>query len=148
MSTGDGFRYPYVLDWRYYHHDYNCCAYHHYISDGTCFGETPAYLYQTEGDIMPLVKGKSKKVISSNISELRHSGRPEKQAIAIAMSEAGKSRKSTKGESKMKEKKMDKKMPKKKDSMKMPKGKGEDEKMKGKHQKPMGKKGPKDPYNK
>lgn len=42
---------------------------------------------------MPLVKGKSQKVISSNISELRHSGRPEKQAIAIAMSEAGKIRK-------------------------------------------------------
>ena len=41
---------------------------------------------------MPLRKGSSKKVISANISELRHSGRPEKQSIAIAMSEAGKSK--------------------------------------------------------
>jgi len=41
---------------------------------------------------MPLKKGKSKKVISENISELRRSGRPEKQSIAIAMSEAGKSK--------------------------------------------------------
>ncbi len=41
---------------------------------------------------MPLKKGSSKKVISANISELRHSGRPEKQSIAIAMSEAGKSK--------------------------------------------------------
>lgn len=42
---------------------------------------------------MPLKKGKSKKAISANISELRHSGRPENQAIAIAMQKAGKGRK-------------------------------------------------------
>jgi hypothetical protein len=54
---------------------------------------------------MPLVKGKSKAAISANISELRHSGRPQKQAIAIAMSEAGKSKK--------KKKKVKKKAPKK-----------------------------------
>lgn len=40
---------------------------------------------------MPLTKGKSKKVISENIRELRHSGRPEKQSVAIALSEARKS---------------------------------------------------------
>jgi len=42
---------------------------------------------------VPLKKGKSEKVISANIKELRNSGRPERQAVAIAMSEAGKSRK-------------------------------------------------------
>jgi hypothetical protein len=39
---------------------------------------------------MPLKKGKGKKVISSNISELMHSGRPMKQSVAIAMHQAGK----------------------------------------------------------
>lgn len=40
---------------------------------------------------MPLAKGKSKATISNNIAELVKSGRPQKQAIAIAMSEARKS---------------------------------------------------------
>lgn len=41
---------------------------------------------------MPLTKGKSKKTISKNISELEHTGKyPHKQAIAIALSEARKS---------------------------------------------------------
>lgn len=45
--------------------------------------------------IMPLKKGKSNKVISENISELEHAGkgRSHKQNIAIAMSEAGLSKK-------------------------------------------------------
>ena len=42
---------------------------------------------------MPLKKGKSEKIISENIRELRNTGRPERQSIAIAMSKAGKSRK-------------------------------------------------------
>ncbi len=43
---------------------------------------------------MPLMKGSSDAVISANIAELRKSGRPEKQAVAIAFSKAGKSKKS------------------------------------------------------
>ena len=42
---------------------------------------------------MPLKKGKSKAVVSQNIRELRASGRPQNQAVAIAMSKAGKSKK-------------------------------------------------------
>lgn len=41
---------------------------------------------------MPLQSGSSKKVVSENIRTEMHAGRPQKQAIAIAMSKAGKSR--------------------------------------------------------
>lgn len=41
---------------------------------------------------MPLRAGKSREVVSGNIAELRHSGYPEKQAVAIAMSKAGKAK--------------------------------------------------------
>lgn len=37
---------------------------------------------------MPLMKGNSKKAISQNIRTEMHAGKPQKQAIAIAMSEA------------------------------------------------------------
>jgi hypothetical protein len=42
---------------------------------------------------MPLKKGKSEKVIGSNIREMIHAGHPQKQAIAAAMRSAGKRRK-------------------------------------------------------
>jgi hypothetical protein len=38
---------------------------------------------------MPLYSGKSKKKISRNIRTLMSEGKPQKQAIAIAMSKAG-----------------------------------------------------------
>jgi hypothetical protein len=41
---------------------------------------------------MPLKKGSSKKTISENIKREMHAGRPQKQAIAIAMRSAGKTR--------------------------------------------------------
>lgn len=34
---------------------------------------------------MPLFKGSSKTVVSQNIKELMQSGRPQKQAVAIAL---------------------------------------------------------------
>ena len=41
----------------------------------------------------PLKRGSSDKTVSANIKELVHSGYPKKQAIAIAIEKAGKSKK-------------------------------------------------------
>lgn len=38
---------------------------------------------------MPLKKGKDRKTIAANIRELRQAGKPPKQAVAIALKQAG-----------------------------------------------------------
>ena len=42
---------------------------------------------------MPLESGKSKQAIQRNIMELMATGRPQKQAVAISLRKAGKSKK-------------------------------------------------------
>lgn len=52
--------------------------------------------WQLEEKNMPLIKSKSKKAVSENIKTEMASGKPQKQAIAIALNVAGKSKKGKK----------------------------------------------------
>jgi hypothetical protein len=61
---------------------------------------------------MPLLRGKSRSTVSANVAELIHAGYPQAQAVAIALRQAGKSKRSSTMAAK-KKKKAAKKAPKK-----------------------------------
>ena len=67
-----------------------------YISEFTC-GFVACILLEVAGvKDMPLKKGRSKRTMARNINTLMKEGRPQNQAVAIALSLAGKSRKKRK----------------------------------------------------
>ncbi len=46
---------------------------------------------------MPLEEGSTRDVVSRNISELRKTGRPQKQSVAIALANARKAKRGKRG---------------------------------------------------
>lgn len=63
-----------------------------------CLPSTQRIARNVSGGIrtVPLIPGKGKEVISHNIAAEMHAGKPQDQAIAIAMSKAGKAKKKKK----------------------------------------------------
>ncbi len=65
---------------------------------GNCFCDPCGCRYK--GDSMPLKEGKSKATVSKNVATEVKAGRPQNQAVAIALHKAGKGKTSTGGKKK------------------------------------------------